>query len=341
MEQNTDKSLRGDEILKYYRLWVLAFLLKFIGSAWDASYHFKYLFEEYSIPHIVNTMGFALGGILLFKEWRRSTYMDVFSRNLITIGYGLFLIGIPLDFTYHIAYGIDLTTWSPTHFIYYMATDIMIFGVWRGFNLYTWHTVPTWKSMHTWFMMFLLECLLFPNMQQENGAISYDQYIHGKSIASKEILALISDPASQIFGGIPVYVYPIYSVLMVGLLTVVTIRILRDFTIPFMGALLYISLRFIGRAIFAAVDYPTSYVPMTIILIPLAFLLFRRTNWLAGLIGSLAYFLSLYAIHKSGILITPPLELWELAPVVLIGILIPVINAINPHLALRKNKQPA
>jgi uncharacterized integral membrane protein len=51
--------------LKYYRLWVIAFLLKFIGSAWDASYHFKYLFEEYSIPHIVNTLGFALGGILL------------------------------------------------------------------------------------------------------------------------------------------------------------------------------------------------------------------------------------------------------------------------------------
>lgn len=328
--------------MKYYRLWVIAFLLKFIGSAWDASYHFKYLFEEYSIPHIVNTMGFALGGILLYKEWRHSTYLDGFSRNLITIGYGLFLIGIPLDFTYHIAYGIDLTTWSPTHFIYYIATDIMIFGVWRGFYLFTWHTVPTWKSLHTWFAMFLLECLLFPNMQQENGAISYDQYIHGKSIASKEILQLISDPASQIFGGIPQYVYPIYSVLMVGLLTVVTVRICRDFTIPFMGAVLYVSLRFIGKAIFAAVNYPTSYVPMTIILIPLAFLLLKRTNWLAGLIGSLAYFLSLYAIHKSGILITPPLFLWEIVPVALIGILVPVINTIiKPQLLLKKSKQLA
>jgi len=328
--------------LKYYRLWVVALLLKFIGSAWDASYHFKYLFEEYSIPHIVNTMGFALGGILLFKEWRHSTYMDGFSRNLITIGYGLFLIGIPLDFTYHIAYGIDLTTWSPTHFIYYIATDIMIIGAWRGYYFFSWYKVPTWKSMHTWFAMFLLECLVFPNMQQENGAISYDQYIHGKSIASKEILQLISNPASQIFGGIPVYVYPIFSVLMVGLLTVVTIRIFRDFTIPFMAAVLYISLRFIGKAIFAAVGYPTSYVPITIILIPLAFLLFRRTSWPAGLIGSLAYFLSLYAIDKSGMLITPPLELWELIPVMLIGVLVPVISTIiKPQLALRKSKQPA
>lgn len=313
--------------MKYYRLWVLAFLLKFIGSAWDASYHFKYLFEEYSIPHIVNTIGFALGAVLLLKEWRQSHYMDRFSRNLITIGYVLFLIGIPLDFTYHIAYGIDLTTWSPTHFVYYIATDIMIFGVWRGYFMFTRDVAPTWKSMHTWFAMFLLECFMFPNMQQENGAISYNQYIQGKSIASQEILDLISDPASQIFGGIPVWVYPIYSVLMVGLLTVVTIRICKDFTLPFMAAALYIGLRFLGKAIFAAVEYPTSYVPITLLFIPLVFLLVKNTDWWVGLIGSVAYFLSIFAIHKSGVLITPPLELWELAPVAVVGTFVPIVSA--------------
>ena len=311
--------------MKYYRLWVIAFLLKFIGSAWDASYHFKYLFEEYSIPHIVNTMGFALGALLLLREWRKLQYMDRFSRNLVTIGYVLFLIGIPLDFSYHIAYGIDLTTWSPTHFVYYIATDIMIFGVWRGYFLYTKEIQPTWKSMHTWFAMFLLECLMFPNMQQENGAISYDQYIHGKSIASKEILELISDPASQIFGGIPEWLYPNYSILMVALLTVLTIRICRDYTIPVMAALLYIGLRFMGKGIFSIIDYPTSYVPITLVLIPLLYLLLRKTNWLAGLVGSLAYFLALFAIHKSGLFITPPLQLWELISVVLIGVLVPVL----------------
>ena len=330
------------KLLKYYRLWVIAFLLKFIGSAWDASYHFKYLFEEYSIPHIVNTLGFALGGVLLFQEWRRSQYMDKFSRNLITIGYALFLIGIPLDFTYHIAYGIDLTTWSPTHFIYYIATAIMIFGVWRGYYLYTRDIKPAWKSMHTWFAMFLLECLMFPNMQQENGAISYDQFINGKSIASQEILDLISDPASQIFGGIPEFVYPIYSVLMVTLLTVLIIRICRDFTIPVTAAVLYILLRFVGKAIFAAVGYPTSYVPITLILIPLCFFLFRKTNWLAGLMGSVAYFLVLFAIHKLDILITPPIEMWEIVPVAIIGVLVPVVNSlVRSQQAIKKDKQPA
>lgn len=330
------KCKRGDDILKYYRLWVLAFLLKFIGSAWDASYHFKYLFEEYSIPHIVNTSGFVLGGFLLFQEWRRLHYMDRFSRNLITIGYVIFLIGIPLDFTYHIAYGIDLTTWSPTHFIYYIGTDIMIFGVWHGYFLNTKDVRPTWMSLHTWFAMFLLECLMFPNMQQENGAISYDQYIHGKSIASKEILKLISDPASQIFGGIPVWVYPIYSVLMVSLLTILIIRYCRDTRIPVMATALYILLRFGGKAIFAVVGYPTSYIPITLLLIPLCYLLIRKDPRIAGLVGSIAYFLTLFIIYKTGILITPPLEIWELVPVAVIGTLVPVINSLVRPFQLKK-----
>ncbi|MEH7073012.1 hypothetical protein [Neobacillus drentensis] len=326
--------------MKYYRLWILAFLLKFIGSAWDASYHFKYLFEEYSIPHIVNTLGFALGALLLIQEWRRLQYLDRFSRNLITIGYVLFLIGIPLDFTYHIAYGIDLTTWSPTHFIYYIGTSMMIFGVWRGYFFYTRAIEPSWKSLHTWFAMYLLECLMFPNMQQENGAISYDQYIHGKSIASKEILELISDPASQIFGGIPEWVYPIYSIFMVALLTILTIRYCRDYSIPVVATALYILLRFVGKAVFAAVGYPTSYVPITLLFIPIAYLLIRKDSRLAGLIGSLAYFLTLYLIHTTGALITPPVELWELAPVVVIGVLVPAINLwVQPFLLQKTEKK--
>lgn len=313
--------------LKYYLLWVLAFLLKFIGSAWDASYHFKYLFEEYSIPHIVNTLGFVLGAVLLLQEWRRSHHMERFSRNLITIGYVIFLIGIPLDFTYHIAYGIDLTTWSPTHFIYYIGTAMMIFGVWRGYFLYTREIPPSWKSLHTLFAMFLLECLMFPNMQQENGAISYHQYIQGKSIASQEILDLISNPASQIFGGIPEWVYPIYSILMVALFTILIIRYCRDYTIPVMATALYILLRFVGKATFAAVGYPTSYVPITLLLIPLLYLLFKKVHWIAGLTGSIAYFLTLFVIHQTNILVTPPLDLWELGPVAIIGILVPVVNS--------------
>ncbi|OIK12481.1 hypothetical protein [Bacillus sp. MUM 13] len=311
--------------MKFYRLWVIAFFLKFAGSAWDASYHFKYLFEKYSIPHIVNFTGFAIGAFLLFQEWRKLKYMDGLSRNIATIGYVLFLIGIPLDFSYHIAYGIDLTTWSPTHFVYYIATAIMIAGVWRGYHLYTKGTKPGWKSYHTWFAMFLLECLVFPNMQQENGSISYDQYIHGKSIASQEILDLLSDPASQIFGGIAPWLYPLYSTAVVSLFTVFVIRYFRNSRIPLAAAALYIGLRFIGKLIFFEVGYPTSYVPITLLFIPLCYLLIKKIPWAAGLAGSVLYFAALYAICKSGVLITPPAVLWEIIPVALIGAITPLI----------------
>lgn len=311
--------------MKFYRLWVLAFLLKFAGSAWDASYHFRYLFEKYSLPHILNFTGFALGAILLIREWMRPKYMDHFSRNLTTIGYVIFLIGIPLDFSYHIKFGIDLTTWSPTHFIYYIGTGIMIVGAWKAYYNYTHDIKPSWKSLHTWFAMFLLECLVFPNMQQENGAISYNQYIHGHSIASKEILVLIKDPGSQIFGGVPPWIYPTYSVLVVSLLTIVVIRLFKDRSIPLAAAVLYILCRFIGKAIFFAVHYPTSYVPVTLIFIPLLYLILKKPTWLAGLLGSVIYFLSLYYIHDSGLLITPPISIWYVVPVAVIGIAVAVI----------------
>ncbi|MED1201921.1 hypothetical protein [Heyndrickxia acidicola] len=311
--------------MTFYRLWVLAFFLKFVGSAWDASYHFKYLFEKYSIPHIVNFSGFALGLILLYTEWRRPHYMDRLSRNLTTVGYTLFLVGIPLDFSYHIAFGIDLTTWSPTHFIYYIGTMIMIIGAWRGYVIWTKDTAPSWKSNHTWFAMFVLEDLVFPNMQQENGAISYDQYMRHASIASEQILLLISNPKSQIFGGIPEWIYPNYSVLVVSVFVLLVSLICRSRLIPLAAAALYIVLRFAAKTIFFFIDYPTSYVPVTIIFIPLFYLLIRKVNWLAGLVGSLVYFFGLYWIHTSGILITPPLEVWEAIPVAMIGVLVPFI----------------
>ncbi|NHM30723.1 hypothetical protein [Neobacillus terrae] len=315
--------------MKYYRFWVLAFLLKFAGSAWDASYHFKYLFEKYSIPHLVNFSGLLLGLVLLFREWKQGKYMDAFSRNITTIGYILFLVGIPLDFSYHYAFGIDLTTWSPTHFVYYISTGIMIFGVWRAYYLYTYDITPSWKSLHTWFSMFLLECLLFPNMQQENGAISYDQYIHHHSIASQEILNLISNPSSQIFGGIPAWVYPTYSVAAVTILVLIVNKIFRDQKIALAGATLYILCRFFAKSIFYSVHYPTSYVPITILFIPLAFMFLKESSWITGLIGSSLYFIGIYVIQNLNILITPPLTLFELVPTLILGMTIPAILKIQ------------
>lgn len=317
--------LKIESVRTFYFLFVLAFFLKFVGSQWDASYHFKYLFEKYSVPHIVNFSGFLLGAYLLFLEWKKPSHMDIISRNIATIGYLLFLVGIPLDFSYHIAYGIDLTTWSPTHFIYYIATAIMIFGAWRAYSIKNPDEFHVFRSYHTWFAMFFVECFLFPNLQQENGAISYDQFIHGKSIASAEIIKLISNPASQIFGGIPTYVYPIWSVLVVTLFSYGVFTIYKNKYLPFASLSLYILLRFIAKGIFFAVTYPTSYVPVTLLFIPIVFIFFRKLPHLIGIIGSFFYFFALYGIQQSSILITPPIELGFFVPTLISGIVSPYI----------------
>ena len=320
----------------FYSLFVLAFFLKFVGSQWDASYHFKYLFERYSTPHITNFIGFLLGAFLLFLEWKKPTHMDNISRNIATIGYLLFLVGIPLDFSYHIAYGIDLTTWSPTHFIYYIATAIMIFGAWRGYGIKNPGEFHVIRSYHTWFAMFFVECFLFPNLQQENGAISYDQFIHGKQIASTEIIELISNPDSQIFGGIPAYIYPIWSALIVTMFVYGVFSIYKNKYLPFASLFLYILFRLIAKGIFFTVTYPTSYVPVTILFIPLVFIFLQKSPYLVGIIGSCLYFFSLYGIQQGNILITPPIELWFFIPTIIIGIISPYIIEYVPKIIRKR-----
>ncbi|MGG5255360.1 hypothetical protein ACQYAD_18195 [Neobacillus sp. SM06] len=303
--------------MNYYKLWAIALFLKVIGSSWDASYHFKYLFEEYSIPHLVNFSGFILGGILLFQEYRKPFYLSVSSKIWITIGYILFIIGIPLDFTYHLLRGIDLTTWSPTHFIYYVATGVIIYGVWTGY--YHYHPVPpSWKSLHTFWAFFMVEVLLFPNMQQENGAISLYEFLHHQSIASKEILELIKDPKSQIFGGVPDWVYPVYGSSVIILLSTIMAKMLKDLRIVLAGTAGYILYRYAAKFIFHLVVYPTSFVPIMAIGIPLVLYFSRKVTVLSSILAGLAYFSLLEFFSVSGLAITPPVS-WAMYPLVLAG----------------------
>lgn len=303
--------------MKYYKLWVLALFLKVVGSSWDASYHFKYFFEEYSIPHIVNFSGFVLGGILLIQEYRKPVYLNLGSRIWITIGYILFIIGIPLDFTYHLLRGIDLTTWSPTHFIYYVATGVMIYGVWTGYDQWS-SAAPSWKSLHTFWAFFMVEALLFPTLQQENGAISLYEFLHHQSIASKEILELIKDPKSQIFGGVPDWVYPVYGSSVLILFSVIIAKALHDLRMVTAATAGYIVYRYIAKFIFHMVVYPTSFVPIMAVSIPLVLYFSRKTSVLSSILAGFVYFSLLYLIYSVGIAITPPVT-WTMYPLVFTG----------------------
>src|SRR6185503_2084040 len=48
-----------------YSLWIVAFLLKHAGSAWDIAWHFRYVFGAFEPPHLVNVVGTALATTLV------------------------------------------------------------------------------------------------------------------------------------------------------------------------------------------------------------------------------------------------------------------------------------
>src|SRR5262245_59152570 len=41
--------------LLVFRLWLVAFALKMLGSTWDMSWHFKWLRDDFAPPHLLNT----------------------------------------------------------------------------------------------------------------------------------------------------------------------------------------------------------------------------------------------------------------------------------------------
>src|SRR3954466_1353063 len=102
-----------------YWLIFISLFFKDAGAAWDASYHFKYLRDINQAPHILNFIGNMLLFGLVFYMWRREPKSHRRPLNVTLSGIILFLAAIPIDDLYHRIHGIDLTTWSPTHFMLY------------------------------------------------------------------------------------------------------------------------------------------------------------------------------------------------------------------------------
>lgn len=326
--------------MKYYRLWVLAFVLKILGSNGDASYHFKYFFDESSFPHLVNFSGFLLGAVLLVYAYKKKEPMDKYSRSITLSGYVLFLIAIPLDFLNHITFGIDLTTWSPTHFFFYIATAMMIIGVWRGYTIYNGERPAAVNSLHTAWAAFFVEDLIFPCQQQEIGSVNLYQFLQGHSIASKEILKLLKNPFDQFYGGIPDWLYPVYTVAIMVLFAVFLQYFLKNIKILIAASVSYIVFRYIMLAFLHAIAFPISFVPFPIIIIPIMMYLLRKWPVISGLFASFFYFLILFSIHQYTHLITPPVSLWMVIPVVILGFILTVLKV--PDLVFRhKFKQAA
>lgn len=202
-----------------YWWWFAALLLKSVGANWDLAWHFWSLRDTFAPPHDVNLIGDAIVlGIVTF-----STYTgygaDRTNLRLIQWGLGIFLVAAPLDEINHRVNGLDITTWSPSHFLLYLGTEIVMIGVLREWYL-NGRGQRHYRLLTGLLWWFLLDNMWFPNGQQEYGVLELRSWDAGHPFAEPGLLKFAADQIGRPVDRIAVqhfalpiadWVYPVYG----------------------------------------------------------------------------------------------------------------------------------
>lgn len=259
--------------LLVFRLWLLAFALKMLGSTWDMSWHFKWLRDDLAPPHLLNTAGTVLAVALVVFQVRTGVGLDRRAKRLMVAGAATFLAAIPIDVLNHRINGLDITAWSASHALLYLGTALMILGVAHAYGISTPPgRVRTFGLGAAWF--FFLENALFPNQHQEYGVLSLAAWRAGHPYAEPSLLRFaanqlgraVDDPAIAKFS-LPVepWVYPAW---MIGaaMLTLVAARVLVDarWTATVI-ATAYVAYRCVVWGLLYGTGFPPSAVPFALI----------------------------------------------------------------------------
>jgi hypothetical protein len=273
-----------------YRLWLVAFTLKMLGSTWDMSWHFKWLRDTAAPPHILNTIGTVIVVALVLYQARFNVGVDRLAKRLMVLGTAVFLIAIPIDVLNHEINGLDITAWSLSHALLYLGTALMLLGCARGY----WISTPpgrarTIVSAVLW--GFFLENVLFPSQHQEYGTLSLEAWRSGSPTAEHDLLKFAADQIGRPIDDIAVqgfalpvdsWVYPAW---MAGaaLLTLVAAR-------HFIGARFtataiaggYLAYRAIAWILLTGTGFPPSLPPFFLlagaVAIDLVFLAFAYSR---------------------------------------------------------------
>lgn len=247
-----------------YLLWLVAYGFKLAGAASDASYHFKWLRDTWQGPHLINLVGFGISILLILYMWRNRAKFSRTAMAWIISGVSVFVGAAPLDEAWHRAFGLDLTSFSPTHFLLYTGTGMMIWGVMLALHA---DQVPVrWKQAFLLLLcVFFLENMLFPLGQQEYGVPGMAAIRAGHPIASPELLAFSSDPARTASGGVPTWVYPLYLFGLAAFGLMVARRATRLPAAAFMTMTIYLAYRGLAAYILFAMHWPVSFIPYFIV----------------------------------------------------------------------------
>ncbi len=181
------RPLPRPQLVLVYRLWLLALLLKMLGSSWDVSWHFRWLRDDLAPPHLLNSAGTALVVALVAFHTYTGYGADRRALRLMQAGIGIFLLAVPLDVINHRVNGLDITSWSPTHGMLYLGTAVLLAGAIRGW----WRYGPAGRQRDVvagtlW--LFFLENVMFVAGQQEYGVVAVWAWDAGHPEAEPSLL---------------------------------------------------------------------------------------------------------------------------------------------------------
>jgi hypothetical protein len=311
--------------LATYRVWLVALLLKALGSGWDVAWHFKWLRDDFAPPHNVNLVGDGIAIVLVILHWYTRFAVDRTALRLMIGGATLFVASAPIDVINHRINGLDITSWSVTHFGLYTGTAILIAGVIRGWRLHS-TGLPGRGFLLGALWLFFLENVFFPNEQQEYGTLAIKAYNSGHPTAEPILLDLARSQAKvaqltpEIFRHfalpIPNWVYPLWISTAIVLTLVVARRSIGWRWTATALAAGYVGWRCVLWPLLVAVKFPPSIVPFALLLVGLAvdLVLRRELPWpVEAVVGAVVVTTAAYVgLFVQGSLITaPPVSYWS------------------------------
>jgi hypothetical protein len=306
---------------RLFWLWILAFSLKVAGATADVSWHFMYLRERFAIPHVVNLVGDGLAFGLLIYQLLTRRYIEKSGFRLTWVGMVLFLVAAPFDDWWHRTFGLDLTSWSPPHYLLYTGTALMILGCMRMLlGARDRISARAFLPMMALLSLFLVEDVVFPLGQQEYGAVVLWLVEQGRWVASPDLMALVKDPWYHAYGMLPPWLYPVYLVSGYAF----ALGIARAMTGHAWGATigsgLYFAYRWIARFLLGAIGLPVSFIPLFVIGIAVIIdLMARVADWriripaLAALATGYTWLCGWIAHGRIAYLPLWPMDSWPLA----------------------------
>ncbi|MBA2894331.1 hypothetical protein [Nonomuraea soli] len=261
--------------------WLVAFGLKVLGSAWDVSWHFKWLRDDLAPPHLLNSVGTAIVVALTIIHGYTGYGVDKTALRLIQWGTGIFLVAVPLDLINHRINGLDITSWSPSHILLYVGTFFMIAGVIRG-----WFVGGGGKLVLGVFFVFFLENVHFPEQHQEYGILSLKAWDNGVSYAEPILQQFAADQMGSAINRqmmvnftlpVPDWLYPAYAVVAGMAVLAVARMMIGRFGAATLVAGAYVGFRTLIWPLLTYTDFPPSAVPFFLVVgalcVDVAFLL--------------------------------------------------------------------